>query len=230
MTADRVAALLIEHLKLPAPLSLVAESLNGHINFTRTSPLAQDVEMAQPTPTRRMNGQHTNSKAKKKEVTQLSPKSPLSSVKQPTNAQHQGIKSYSEAVAPPHAIEVAVVPRSVPRHFEFRTVPSNDPSLVDIEFELYQKYQVVHHGDDPSDATRRGFRRFLCDSPLRNAPASDYPPGAFALLFIVVSVIFTAIKDTYIINDVLIVLHPLQALHLPVVLALFISNTSWMVA
>lgn len=33
-------------------------------------------------------------------------------------------------------------------------------------FELYERYQMVIHGDDPDSITVGGFRRFLCDTPL----------------------------------------------------------------
>lgn len=34
-------------------------------------------------------------------------------------------------------------------------------------YELYRKYQIAVHGDDPKDITNRGFQRFLVDSPLK---------------------------------------------------------------
>ena len=33
------------------------------------------------------------------------------------------------------------------------------------KFELYKKYQVHIHNDEPSDVTERSFKRFLCDTP-----------------------------------------------------------------
>ncbi|KAI5953854.1 ATE1 [Candida margitis] len=33
------------------------------------------------------------------------------------------------------------------------------------KFQLYKKYQVAVHNDDPSEITERSFTRFLCDSP-----------------------------------------------------------------
>ncbi|GAB4815765.1 hypothetical protein N2152v2_002811 [Parachlorella kessleri] len=69
------------------------------------------------------------------------------------------------------------VPRGVRRHLEFTMVRS-DPSVIPVEFDLYKKYQVVHHGDPPGEVTASSFKRFLCDSPLRLAPPEEYPPGA----------------------------------------------------
>lgn len=71
------------------------------------------------------------------------------------------------------------------RNFELRMVPSSDPSLDVVEFELYKKYQVKHHGDDPAEVTVSSFHRFLCDSPLipvrqeNTAVASSIPPCGF---------------------------------------------------
>ncbi|GME71751.1 unnamed protein product [Ambrosiozyma monospora] len=49
-------------------------------------------------------------------------------------------------------------------HEKFHTVigPA-DPTTE--KFELYKKYQIQVHKDDPSDLTLKGFKRFLCDSP-----------------------------------------------------------------
>lgn len=55
---------------------------------------------------------------------------------------------------------------------------SNSPDLVDVEFALYKKYQVTHHGDKPGEVTPGQFRRFLIDTPLPHVPAHSAPPGA----------------------------------------------------
>jgi len=69
------------------------------------------------------------------------------------------------------------IPRCPPRHFELRMLPSSDDRLPAVEFDLYKKYQIIHHGDSPKSVTKTSFARFLCDSPLIHAPASSYPPG-----------------------------------------------------
>ena len=33
-------------------------------------------------------------------------------------------------------------------------------------YDLYKRYQISVHNDPPSKVSERGFRRFLCDSPL----------------------------------------------------------------
>ena len=56
--------------------------------------------------------------------------------------------------------------------FKIVTVASTDDSLVETEYELFKKYQVQHHGDDPSSVSKESFERFLCDTPLVPVPAS----------------------------------------------------------
>lgn len=45
-------------------------------------------------------------------------------------------------------------------------------------FDLYKRYQVAVHNDPPDKVTERGFRRFLCDSPLLVSPPSALRPVA----------------------------------------------------
>lgn len=41
-----------------------------------------------------------------------------------------------------------------------------EPSLFsDEKFELYRKYQISVHNDEPDEVTEQSFRRFLCDTP-----------------------------------------------------------------
>eukprot|EP00887_Chlorella_sp_A99_P004730 scaffold4.g4730.t1 len=76
------------------------------------------------------------------------------------------------------ATGVVAVPRGVPRHFELRMLPSSDPSLLLVEFPLYKRYQMIHHGDEPGEVTLKSFKRFLIDSPLQQTGPELYPPGA----------------------------------------------------
>lgn len=57
--------------------------------------------------------------------------------------------------------------------FKIVTIASTDDSLIEMEFELFKKYQVQHHGDDPSSVSKESFERFLCDTPLLPVPASQ---------------------------------------------------------
>ncbi|EFJ50120.1 hypothetical protein VOLCADRAFT_104070 [Volvox carteri f. nagariensis] len=65
---------------------------------------------------------------------------------------------------------------------QIRMVPSR---FLDEEFELYKKYQMAQHGDEPYQLSRASYTRFLVDSPLphvgrdrdRSAPECGY--GSF---------------------------------------------------
>ncbi len=48
--------------------------------------------------------------------------------------------------------------------FRVVTVPSSHPDILEVEFELFKKYQTIHHDD--TDVSLKSFKRFLCDSPL----------------------------------------------------------------
>ncbi|KAL2753722.1 hypothetical protein ACRALDRAFT_1071868 [Sodiomyces alcalophilus JCM 7366] len=47
------------------------------------------------------------------------------------------------------------------------TVTLEEDSFTEEKFLVYENYQRVVHKEGPSDISRRGFRRFLCDSPIR---------------------------------------------------------------
>ncbi|XP_074532520.1 arginyl-tRNA--protein transferase 1 isoform X2 [Halichoeres trimaculatus] len=67
----------------------------------------------------------------------------------------------------PHCLEVRLVPVS----FE-------DPQFTgtyEQSAELYARYQMAIHGDDPSECSKSEFRRFLCDSPLEAEYSPDGP-------------------------------------------------------
>lgn len=67
--------------------------------------------------------------------------------------------------------------RSCGHSFRIVTLASSDPSIPEIEFDLFKKYQTKHHDDDPMSVTVESFRRFLCDSPLIHVPPSECPQG-----------------------------------------------------
>lgn len=79
--------------------------------------------------------------------------------------------------SPPLQPVPAPLIRHSARRYEVRTVRSNDPLLVDTEFNLFRKYQILHHGDEASKVTRKFFKRFLCESPLRPVGPEEYPRG-----------------------------------------------------
>lgn len=70
------------------------------------------------------------------------------------------------------------------RRFEMVMLPSSHASLCEVEFDLFRRYQIEHHGDDPLTVTPGSFRRFLCDSPFVSSETSEsssssQPPCGF---------------------------------------------------
>ncbi|KKA30255.1 hypothetical protein TD95_002211 [Thielaviopsis punctulata] len=47
------------------------------------------------------------------------------------------------------------------------TVTLEDDSFSEEKYVIYEKYQQLVHGEKPGDVSRRGFEKFLCNSPLR---------------------------------------------------------------
>jgi arginyl-tRNA--protein-N-Asp/Glu arginylyltransferase len=137
LSAEGVAQLLLEHMRLPDSVQGVDIS-KGHLNF-RTTFVPPDAD----------------------EVHE-------------TAAEQRGRQAQDESAT----IMDASVPRAVPRHFQMTLLRSSDASLTAIEFDLYRRYQVQHHGDISFMVTPSSFRRFLCDSPLIPVSQNDYPAGA----------------------------------------------------
>ncbi len=57
--------------------------------------------------------------------------------------------------------------------FRVVTVPSSHPDIPEVEFELFKKYQTIHHND--ADVSLKSFKRFLCDSPLIPVSREECP-------------------------------------------------------
>lgn len=147
--AEATGRLLLERMHLPKPI-VGADVVKGHLNFKcRHVPYSQSSQ----------NGR-LERLAKNTELPSASGKK-AAIVRQPGRAS-------------PAATQWPVQGRE----FELRLLPSADPSLPEVEFELYKKYQVLHHGDTPESVTLTTFIRFLCDSPLIPVSASAYPTGA----------------------------------------------------
>ncbi|CAL1542689.1 unnamed protein product [Lymnaea stagnalis] len=72
-----------------------------------------------------------------------------------------------------------------PAHkLELRLLRSNPPSrlfssTLDSSHTVYYKYQLTVHRDPPSKPVISQFKRFLCDSPLRELHESDGPPEGY---------------------------------------------------
>ena len=57
--------------------------------------------------------------------------------------------------------------------FKVVTVPSSHPDIPKVEYELFKKYQTIHHND--KDVSLKSFKRFLCDSPLTPVSRDECP-------------------------------------------------------
>ncbi|KAL4420000.1 hypothetical protein ABPG75_007098 [Micractinium tetrahymenae] len=163
-SAEEVAALLVQ--QLPAELAAACQPLKGHLNFCLPHAAAEGggQQAAQ-------HGQQQQEQRKQDRQ---------------HRQQQQAAQGSSQPSNPAAAAAAATVaagggdggiPRGMPRHFELRTLPSSDPSIVQVEFQLFKKYQVVHHGDKPGEVNPPSFKRFLVDSPLPHVGPERYPSG-----------------------------------------------------
>ncbi|PSC67384.1 arginyl-tRNA-transferase 1-like isoform A [Micractinium conductrix] len=161
---DAVVAALLQH--LPAEVAGCAQAAKGHLNFSlpggaQDSGAAAQV-VAHQQPAQRRQQQHKQQQHKQQQQ-----------VQQAVPQKQSGAAAASASAS----AAAAGVPRGVPRHFELRLLPSSDPSILPTEFELYKKYQLVHHGDKPSEVAPSGFKRFLVETPLQHVGPERYPPG-----------------------------------------------------
>jgi arginine-tRNA-protein transferase len=167
-SADAVAALLVQH--LPPEVAVAAEVAKGHLNFSLAAAgpcEAADAAAAVAAGAACGKQQHAQQQP------QAQQQHGQQHVQQ-VQAQHAQHAQQQQA----HAQQQQQgIPRGVPRHFELRTLPSSDPSLVQAEFRLFKKYQVVHHGDKPGEVTQSSFRNFLIDSPLVHEGRDQHPQG-----------------------------------------------------
>lgn len=56
------------------------------------------------------------------------------------------------------------------------TVTLEEDTFTEEKFLVYENYQKIVHKESPSDISRKGFKRFLCDSPIRRRTDID-PSG-----------------------------------------------------
>ncbi|XP_029031539.1 arginyl-tRNA--protein transferase 1 isoform X5 [Betta splendens] len=88
----------------------------------------------------------------------------------PQMTQPKGLEDFINQSLPEnaaHSLEVRLVP-----------VDFEDPQFTasyQQSVELYARYQMAIHGDDPSECSESEFRRFLCDSPLEAESSPDGP-------------------------------------------------------
>eukprot|EP01114_Cavostelium_apophysatum_P000530 TRINITY_DN10481_c0_g2_i1.p1 TRINITY_DN10481_c0_g2~~TRINITY_DN10481_c0_g2_i1.p1 ORF type:complete len:564 (+),score=141.80 TRINITY_DN10481_c0_g2_i1:30-1721(+) len=75
---------------------------------------------------------------------------------------HQGKKrqkkaSKQETTSPAHKLEITLAPSEFTKE----------------EYEIYKKYQIAVHKDEPHEVTEKGYTRFLCNSPLTSVPPTE---------------------------------------------------------
>jgi len=110
----------------------------------------------------------------------------------------------------PGAVEAGASPgTSIPKSY---TLVSEKASYTTEKFQLYKKYQIAIHGDDPSKLTESGFTRFLVDSPLvpNSEHAGSAPVGTHHMLHRidgqlvavgVVDLLLSGLSSVYLIYD-----------------------------
>jgi len=163
MAVEQVADLLVEALKSNnlLPSGITVASQKGHLNFGCTESGEHDFLVKIDDGDGSNKSSDINNNIRKKR----SSNSPV-----------------TEKSSPPLRPASPQVARHPPRNFLVRTLRSDDPSIPDIEYPLFRKYQIMHHNDDPSEVSLKSFKRFLCDSPLRPVGPEDYPPGKCPLI------------------------------------------------
>lgn len=68
-----------------------------------------------------------------------------------------------------HAAESGRIPENLTPVRTFEITFTNS-TCTEEKYQLYKKYQIKIHGDEPSKVTKAGFTRFLCDSPIHAVP------------------------------------------------------------
>ena len=156
---EEVAALLLQ--QLPAEVAAAAQAAKGHLNFGASvaGPEAAEAEMGDAAAAAAAAAATAPAAAAAAAPaglaqptaaypsTQLASK-PLQQQVQAPAAGGAGAAASAAAAAAAAAVAsaaraaAAAVPRGVPRHFELRTLPSSEPSLEGVEFQLFKKYQV----------------------------------------------------------------------------------------
>ncbi|XP_063707733.1 arginyl-tRNA--protein transferase 1-like isoform X2 [Culicoides brevitarsis] len=61
---------------------------------------------------------------------------------------------------------------------KLKLIPSSK-GVTEQALDLYKKYQITIHNDSPSKLSEAGFRRFLCESPIKIQKDADAPPMGY---------------------------------------------------
>jgi len=78
-------------------------------------------------------------------------------------------KTLGDADAPKSIEDFIKCPEQSSKKLTIKIVRSGTEEFMktfEDEHQLYRKYQIVVHGDDEDECTKKQFKRFLCDSPL----------------------------------------------------------------
>ncbi|PSR82249.1 arginine-tRNA-protein transferase [Coniella lustricola] len=65
-----------------------------------------------------------------------------------------------------HEAEVEALPAALQPAHNFQVTLESD-NFTQEKFDVFENYQRVVHGEDASSISKKGFQRFLCDSPVR---------------------------------------------------------------
>ena len=103
------------------------------------------------------------------------PAGPTAAASAPASAKNKG-KGKASSQAPDlsglvHHAEWSNSPADDPFKHEF-TYTLEPASFTEEKYALFHRYQTLVHGEPEGKVTRKGFRRFLCDSPLDLEPVS----------------------------------------------------------
>lgn len=108
-----------------------------------------------------------------------------------TNSSEDGLRLSSEftfSSLNPTMETPAVSPKSGGEKNPKITVELDAASFTEEKFALYRQYQIDVHKDKPEELTDKGFKRFLCESPLKDTkksarPDTSYQYGTFHQLY-----------------------------------------------
>ncbi|KAF8071041.1 ATE1 [Scenedesmus sp. PABB004] len=161
-------------------LGVTASAAKGHINFAGGA--AAQAGGAQPAPQQRQDQQQQQQDQQQQQQQQQE-----RSQQRPQEQQEQQQRPQEQQQRPQEQQEQQQRPQQQQREqqqaargqagrahmLEVRMVPSQ---FIQEEFDLYVKYQVGQHGDDPAELTPARYRSFLVDTPL--IPVPPPPPEA----------------------------------------------------
>ncbi|RCH93356.1 Arginyl-tRNA--protein transferase 1 [Rhizopus azygosporus] len=94
----------------------------------------------------------------------------------PEREEQQDVKNKPKENTPKSLLDWVHAPDHTDNKYKLKLEPS---SYTKEKHELYKKYQISVHHDEPEELTERKFRRFLIDSPLKMETKGDVTFGSF---------------------------------------------------